>query len=117
MAFGYHLMLDLYECDKNAVGSIQVCYAFFDRLPEIIHTSKQAPPYIFYTDEKQYPDKAGISGWIPLVESGISIHTLTPTNFISIDVYTCHFLDKTLIDKIKDITLFPFVWWKICSVR
>lgn len=109
MAFGYHLMLDLYECDKNAVGSIHECYAFLDKLPEIIHTSKQAPPYIFYTNEKQYPDKAGLSGWIPLVESGISIHTLTVTNFVSIDVYTCHFLDKSLIDKIKDFTFGIFL--------
>ena len=26
---------------------------------------------------------------MPIVESGISIHTLTPTNFISIDIYSC----------------------------
>lgn len=109
MAFGYHLMLDLYECDKNAVGSIHECYAFLDKLPEIIHTSKQAPPYIFYTDEKQYPDKAGLSGWVPLVESGISIHTLTPTNFVSIDIYTCHHLDKPLIEKIKEYTFGIFL--------
>ncbi len=109
MPFGYHLILDLYECHPQVVGSIQVCYGYLDRLPDLIGTSKQAPPYIFYTDEEKYPDKAGLSGWIPLVESGISIHTLTVTNFISIDVYTCRALDKTLIERIKEFTCKTFL--------
>ena len=87
--FGYHLALDLYDCDPEAVGSLEVCYQYLDTLPEVIHINKQSPPYVVYTDAKRYPDKAGLSGWIPIVESGVSIHTLTPTNFISIDVYSC----------------------------
>jgi S-adenosylmethionine decarboxylase len=51
--------------------------------------TKQSPPFIFKSDEHKYPDKAGLSGWVPLIESGIQIHTLTPKNFISIDVYSC----------------------------
>ena len=86
-------MLDLYECDHAAVGSLEVCYSYLDSLSEILGTSKLAPPFIIYTDEKKYPDKAGLSGWIAFFNkktktfSGASIHTLTPTNFISIDIY------------------------------
>jgi S-adenosylmethionine/arginine decarboxylase-like enzyme len=50
---------------------------------------KQSPPSIFRSDEVRFPDKAGLSGWAPLIESSIVIHTLTPKNFISIDVYCC----------------------------
>lgn len=100
--FGYHLALDLYSCNPKAVGSLEICYNFLDTLPEIIGTHKQSPPYIIHTDEKKYPDKAGLSGWIPIVESGISIHTLTPTNFVSIDVYSCK---KFSIEKIKKFTI------------
>jgi S-adenosylmethionine/arginine decarboxylase-like enzyme len=48
----------------------------------------QSPPYIFRSPAS-FPDKAGLSGWVPLIESGIQIHTLIPKNFISIDVYCC----------------------------
>ena len=61
-----------------------------------IEMKKQAPPQIFKTDSKLYPDKAGLSGWVALVESSIVIHTLSKKNFISIDIYTCGKLDPKL---------------------
>lgn len=103
--FGYHLALDLYDCDPKAVGSLEVCYRYLDTLPEIIKVDKQAPPYVVYTDAQRYPDKAGLSGWIPIVESGVSIHTLTPTNFVSVDVYSCKEFN---VEEIKLFTVKTF---------
>lgn len=100
--FGYHLILDLYNCDPKTVGSLETCYYYLDKLPEIIGIHKQSPPYIIFTDEKKYPDKAGLSGWIPIVESGISIHTIIPTNFVSIDIYSCKKFDPK---KVKNFTI------------
>jgi len=40
-----------------------------------------------------FPDKAGVSGWQPLIESGIQIHTINENNFVTIDVYTCGTLE------------------------
>ncbi len=50
---------------------------------------KQSPPSIFRSDATRFPDKAGLSGWAPLIESSVVIHTLSPKNYISIDVYCC----------------------------
>ena len=55
---------------------------------------------IFRSDGIKYPDKAGLSGWVPLIESSIVIHPLTPKNFISIDIYCCKRFD---IEKAKEI--------------
>ena len=41
------------------------------------------------TPREDFPDKAGLSGWIPLADSSIVIHTLTKHDFVSIDVYSC----------------------------
>ncbi len=93
--FGDYLMLDLYDCKPETVGNLKICYSFLDTLPKILGVNKLSQPFLIYTDEKKYPDKAGLSGWIPLFSSdnktfsGASIHTLTPTNFISIDIYSC----------------------------
>ena len=87
--FGYQLLLDLYDCKPSASDDLGLCYNFLEKIVAVLKVSPQSPPYIFRTDARQFPDKAGLSGWIPLVESGIQLHTLTIKNFISIDVYSC----------------------------
>lgn len=78
---------------------LDLCYQFLDEIVEYLGMEKQAPPNIFRSDGVRFPDKAGLSGWAPLIESSIVIHTLTPTNFISIDIYCCKEFD---IQKAKD---------------
>ena len=89
MVFGYELLLDCYGCKKGTCGDLEHCYSYLDKLVDFIDMKKQEPPTIFRTDRKSFPDKAGLSGWVPLVESSIVIHTLSKKNFISIDVYSC----------------------------
>ena len=99
--FGYHMIMDCYGCDRKIINSIEVCYNYLNKMVEIMKVHKQSEPFVVYTDPIKYPDKAGISAWVPIVESGISIHTLTPTGFISIDVYSCK---KYNIKKVRDFT-------------
>lgn len=97
-AFGYELLLDLYNCKEGACDDLALCYRFLDEIVEYLGMEKQAPPNIFYTDAKLFPDKAGLSGWAPLVESSVVIHTLSCKNYISVDIYCCKKFD---IDKAK----------------
>lgn len=91
--FGYHLMVDCYNCNIRKIDDITLCYDFLVSLVDYLEMHKQAPPFIFRTPE-EYEDKIGLSGWIPLVESGISIHTLTKERFVSIDIYSCKEFDR-----------------------
>lgn len=87
--FGFQLLLDLYRCKPGACDDLGLCYDFLEKIVGVLRVEPQSPPYIFRTDASRFPDKAGLSGWIPLVESGIQLHTLTCKDFISIDVYSC----------------------------
>jgi S-adenosylmethionine decarboxylase len=87
--FGYELLLDCYECKPEVCGELEHCYSYLDKLVDFIGMKKQSPPSIFRTDRKSFPDKAGLSGWVPLAESSIVIHTLSKKSFISVDVYSC----------------------------
>ena len=91
--FGFQLLLDLYDCKKGACDDLTLCYEFLEQIVGVLKVEPQSPPFIFRTDGKRFPDKAGLSGWIPLVESGIQLHTLTPKDFISIDIYSCRQFD------------------------
>ena len=97
--FGYLMTIDLYNCKEGACDDISLCYRFLEEIVVALNMKKQSPPFIFKSDEVLYPDKAGLSGWVPLIESGVQIHTLTPKNFISIDVYSCRKFELAHIDK------------------
>lgn len=87
--FGYQLLLDLYGCKEGTCDDLSLCYQFLDEIVEKLGMEKQSPPSIFRSDATRFPDKAGLSGWAPLIESSIVIHTLSPKNYISVDVYCC----------------------------
>lgn len=89
MAFGYQLLLDMYDCKGKAVYLFDDCYQFLEELCYLLKMNKQSPPFLFRSDEINFPDKAGFSGWLPLIESGIQIHTLEKNNFVSLDIYSC----------------------------
>jgi len=104
--FGQSLHIDLYGVSRELCDDLSFCYDLLDDLTAYLDMHKQSPPYIFHSPDDQFPDKAGLSGWVPLIESGISIHTLTVKEFVTIDIYTCGYLDveKTLgylSDKLK----------------
>ena len=98
--FGYQLLLDLYQCRKGVCDDLSLCYRFLDEIVGALGMEKQAPPNIFHSDATRFPDKAGLSGWVPLIESSIVIHTLSVKDFISIDIYCCKHFDVVIAKKI-----------------
>lgn len=92
-AFGYQLLLDLYDCRDGVCDDLGHCYQFLEEAVDELRMEKQSPPSIFRSDATRFPDKAGLSGWVPLIESSIVIHTLLVKNFISIDIYCCRCFD------------------------
>ncbi|MCK5013420.1 MAG: S-adenosylmethionine decarboxylase [Candidatus Omnitrophica bacterium] len=98
--FGYQLLLDLYGCKEGVCDDLSLCYRFLDEIVEELGMEKQAPPNIFRSDETRFPDKAGLSGWVPLIESSTVIHTLSSKNFMTIDIYCCKNFD---LQKAKDV--------------
>jgi len=101
--FGYQMTLDLYGCREGVCDDLNLCYNFLEDIVVKLKMTKQSPPFIFKSDSVLYPDKAGLSGWVPIIESGIQIHTLTPKNFISVDVYSCkNFLSDGVKEFVQD---------------
>ncbi len=103
--FGYSLLLDLYDCrPKKPFTDLGMAYDFLETLPGKINMEKQAPPFIFRSDSCKYPELAGFSGWVPLIESGIQFHTIDPKRFVTVDVYSCkEFSPEIVIKEIKKI--------------
>lgn len=91
--FGYQLLLDFYDCKPGVCDDIDLAYDFLDKVVPALGMKKQSPPDVFRSDDKMYPAKAGLSGWVPLIESSVVIHTLSKKRFVSIDIYSCRSFD------------------------
>lgn len=108
MAFGRSYHLDCYNCTAD-LDSLELVYRYLEELVNLVGMTSFTPSLVFHgpKDKKGneiYPDKYGVSGAIFLIESSITIHTIVPQKFISIDLYTCGCLDKDMLVKVRAFT-------------
>lgn len=106
-AFGYSYLLDMYGCKAGTADDMELTYRFLETLVDRLGMTKMSAPTVIHGPRENgvetYPDKEGVSGWVPLIESGIQIHSLEPTHFITLDVYSCKpFEGKTVFDFAKE---------------
>jgi S-adenosylmethionine decarboxylase len=91
--FGMHLMLDGYGCDRQLLEDISHIYNFLSEYPARMGMTKIMPPYVFRYDAKNQDDW-GISGFVLIAESHISVHTFPEKNFLSLDIFSCKEFDS-----------------------
>ena len=96
--FGYSYLLDMYNVRVGAADDLELHYRFLERLVEKLGMQAMSAPVVIHAPtaggQELYPDKAGVSGWVPLITSGIQIHSLEPTRFITLDVYSCNWFSQ-----------------------
>jgi len=86
--FGVHLIMDGYGCDRKALSDLEGIYAFLDKAPARIGMTKIMPPYVFRYHGK-VPEDWGLSGFVLIAESHISIHTFPDRGYLSLDIFSC----------------------------
>ncbi|MFH0972076.1 MAG: adenosylmethionine decarboxylase [Candidatus Micrarchaeota archaeon] len=91
---GPHLMLDCYGCDKKALLDMNLVFKCLDELPEKIKMTKMTLPYCVYWPGGTPNDDGGISGFVLIAESHISIHTFPDIGYFTFDLYSCKEFDK-----------------------
>ncbi|MEM5829668.1 MAG: adenosylmethionine decarboxylase [Candidatus Aenigmatarchaeota archaeon] len=92
--FGPHLTLDLYHCNKKKLSDKKFILAFLEELADVIGMRKIAPPQaIEYEGNPNSFDAGGISAFLLIAESHISIHTFVKQAFASLDIFSCKDFD------------------------
>jgi S-adenosylmethionine decarboxylase len=87
-----HVTIDGYGGDPQRLASEEGVRALLDRYPERIGMTKIAPPQICRY-EGQKPKDWGISGFVLIAESHISIHTFPKRRFVWVDIFSCKGFD------------------------
>jgi len=99
--FGQHLMVDGYGSDRDKLTDINYIYDFLSNYPTEIAMTKIMPPYVFrYSGVR--PEDWGISGFVLIAESHISIHTFPEKRYLSLDIFSCkEFNGQKAIEDVK----------------
>lgn len=97
--FGPHLTLDLYECNEKKLDDLDFIYKILDELPDLLGMHKISNPQIvLHKGSPDSFDKGGISAFILIAESHISIHTFTGYGYVSVDVFSCKWFNPKEIE-------------------
>lgn len=99
--FGVHLMMDGYGCNRSALQDINLIYDFLDDYPDKMDMTKIMPPYVFRYNGS-VPEDWGISGFVLIAESHISVHTFPDKQYLSLDMFSCKPFDtQRAVDFVK----------------
>ena len=95
-----HLIIDGFGSNPKLLESEDLLYQLLDDYPAQIGMTKVAPPQVFrYVGSK--PEDWGISGFVLIAESHISIHTFPERGYVNIDIFSCKDFDSE--QAIKDL--------------
>lgn len=100
--FGVHLTVDGYKGDPALLDSMERVFEVLDTLPGRLGMHKIMTPYVVRAEANDKKDPGGISGFVMIMESHISVHTFPGRRFVSIDVYTC----QEQLDDAKALNIF-----------
>ena len=87
-----HLVIDGYGGNVEKMWDQQLVRDFLDQFPaKLAMTPITVPQVLKYSGDKV--DDAGISGFVIIAESHISIHTFPYRQYVNIDIFSCKSFD------------------------
>ncbi len=83
-----HLMLELYGCDRRLLENEALIRSVLDEFPARVEMEKVSPVHL-YQIETSNPLDAGLSGFVVIAQSHISLHAWPEYGEVDIDICSC----------------------------
>src|SRR5437667_6928935 len=83
-----HLMLELYGCDRHILSDKSLVNSVLDEYPAHVDMEKVSPVHL-YEIEPSNPLDAGLSGFVVIAQSHISLHAWPEYGEVDIDICSC----------------------------
>ena len=93
-----HLLIDGYEGDTARMWDEDLVRRFLGDFPLVLGMTKLCEPQVL-TYRAPIVEDSGVSGFVVIAESHISIHTFPDRNYVNIDVFSCKSFDVELAMK------------------
>ncbi len=97
-----HVTIDGYGGDRAKLADEGLVAELLDRYPTEIGMTKIAQPHVVrYVGAK--PEDWGVSGFVLIAESHISVHTFPERGYVWVDIFSCKDFDAGVsVDSIRD---------------
>jgi S-adenosylmethionine decarboxylase len=87
-----HVIIDGYGGDPTKLSDENVVRVILDQYPDIMGMTKITPPTVLeYRGTK--PEDWGVSGYVMIAESHISMHTFPERGLVWADIFSCKDFD------------------------
>jgi S-adenosylmethionine decarboxylase len=83
-----HLMLELYGCDRHILSNESLVKSVLEEYPAHVEMEKVSPVHL-YQIETSNPLDAGLSGFVVIAQSHISLHAWPEYGEVDIDICSC----------------------------
>ena len=83
-----HLMLELYNIDRDILSNDALLRRTLNELPERVEMEKVSPVHLYDIDTSN-PLDAGMSGFVVIAQSHISLHAWPEYGEVDIDICSC----------------------------
>src|SRR5579859_3522277 len=83
-----HLMLELYNVDRETLSNEPLIRSVLDQYPGCVGMEKVSPVHL-YDIETSNPLDAGLSGFVVIAQSHISLHAWPEYGEVDIDICSC----------------------------
>ena len=87
-----HLAIDGYGAAPEILQDADLVLRFLDEYPGAIGMTKIAPPQV-HTYHGETPEDWGVSGFVIIAESHVSVHTFPDRGYVNVDVFSCKDFD------------------------
>ena len=88
-----HLVIDGYRGDTSKMWDKQRLEAFLLETPASLGMTRITEPKVLEYDAPK-PEDSGISGFVIIAESHISVHTFPHKDYVNIDIFSCRSFDQ-----------------------
>ncbi len=94
--FGLHVTIDASGCNKRKLASQTFVYDILNKLPGKIGMTKMTLPYVVKWLDQFANGTEGVSGFVMIAESHISIHTFPDQDYVFMDIFSCRNFDAEM---------------------
>ena len=87
-----HLVIDGYGGDSDRMWDVELVRSFLTDCPTTLGMTRITEPEVLKYDAPKGED-SGVTGFVIIAESHISIHTFPNRDYVNIDIFSCQAFD------------------------
>jgi len=105
-----HVTIDAFG-DSELLNDLHYVYRFLEQMPLDIGMKPLMPPMTLIYDKCRDDKEWGVTGFVIIAESHVSIHTYPFKKYLTMDVYSCKGFSM------KEVVKLATSWFKLSNVK